>query len=365
MAFGHSRRDFLRFTLTSGAAAVVAAHWARSARAVAPTRPATMPGTMPARGPRPVQVLPAVAAARVALTTGEDRADIAFQALKTFEKEITAAIGNKRIILKPNNVNGRNPVACSDPKNLEGCLEFLKSIGKIGNVVMAESGVSIPKALDSFAALGYNPLADKYGIKFLDLDDEGFEILPVFDQTDMRPRPVRFSKLLLDPSVFIISAAKLKTHDRAVATLSLKNIVFAAPVKTGGFNDKAILHGSGVYGTNFNLAAMAPRLHPHLALIDGYQGMEGNGPGGGQAVEHRVCVASLDWLAADRVGIELMGIDPAKVGYLNYCSQNGMGQYDLSKIEVLGAAVKDHIKQYKLHDSVQQQYQWMTQPKLS
>ena len=60
-----------------------------------------------------------------------------------------------------------------------------------------------------------------------------------------------------------------------------------------------------------------------------------------------------------------MGIDPAKVGYLTYCSQNGMGQYDLAKIEVIGAAVKDHIKQYKLHDSVQQQLQWLTPPKLS
>ena len=360
MAFGHSRRDFLKFTLTSGAAAVVATHWARSARAGAPTRPATMPARPPAP---PVAVLPAVGVSRVALTTGEDRADIAFQALKTFQKEITAAIGDKRIILKPNNVFAARPLACSDPKNLEGALEFLKSIGKVNNVIIAESGATSP-TLEGFEALGYNALAAKYGVKLVDLDAEGFEVLPCFDQTDLRPHPARFSKLLLDPNTFIISAAKLKTHDRAVATLSLKNIVFGAPLKIGGGNDKPIVHGSGIYGTNFNLALMAPRLHPHLALIDGYQGMEGNGPGGGAAVEQRVCVASLDWLAADRVGIELMGIDPAKVGYLNYCSQNGMGQYNLDQIEVLGAAVKDHIKSYKLHDGIEQQYQWMTPPKL-
>jgi uncharacterized protein (DUF362 family) len=150
-----------------------------------------------------------------------------------------------------------------------------------------------------------------------------------------------------------------------VATLSLKNIVFGAPVKTGGKNDKPIVHGGGFYGTNYNLAAMAPRLRPDLALIDGFQGMEGNGPGNGTPVEHRVCVVSTDWLAADRVGLELMGIDPATVGYLNYCSQNGMGQFNLDQIEVVGAAVKDHIKKYKLHDAIQQELQWMTRPKLS
>jgi uncharacterized protein (DUF362 family) len=44
----------------------------------------------------------------------------------------------------------------------------------------------------------------------------------------------------------------------------------------------------------------------------------------GTPVDHRVCVASTDWLAADRVGIELMGIDFANVGYLNYCAQSNM-----------------------------------------
>ena len=60
---------------------------------------------------------------------------------------------------------------------------------------------------------------------------------------------------------------------------------------------------------------MSRQLHPHLAVIDGFEGMEGNGPNDGTPVDHRVCIAGLDWLAADRVGIELMGIDFANVGY--------------------------------------------------
>ena len=72
-----------------------------------------------------------------------------------------------------------------------------------------------------------------------------------------------------------------------------------------------------------------------------------------------MCVVSPDWLAADRVGLELMGIDPAKVGYMAYCSQLAMGETDIARIEILGPALKDYIRTYKLASNINQQLQWM------
>jgi uncharacterized protein (DUF362 family) len=343
-----NRRDFLKSTLVTGAAAL-AAPWVV-------TRAYGMPA---ATGPEHT--------ARVALTAGEDRANLAFQGLQQFAKEITAAIGNKRVIIKPNNVSIDNQLSASHAKNLEGILEFLKSIGKT-NVVIAESAADGP-TLDGFANYSYNPLAAKYGAKLIDLDQEGFEVLYCFDEKDFHPHACRMSRVLLDPNSFIISAAKFKTHDRVVATLSLKNIVVGAPIKDPGFrwgpkskpgpkNDKPMTHGNGFKGINYNLYALAPRLHPHLAVIDGYEGMEGEGPTMGTAVQQRVCVVSPEWLAADRVALELMGIDFGKVGYLNYCGQTGMGQTDLSKIEILGPALREHVKTYKLARNIDQQLVW-------
>jgi uncharacterized protein (DUF362 family) len=74
-------------------------------------------------------------------------------------------------------------------------------------------------------------------------------------------------------------------------------------------------------------------------------------------------MASLDWLAADRVALELMGIDYAKVGYLNYCAQAGLGESDLRKIEILGAPIASHVRRYKLADNINKQLVWMTPPK--
>ena len=168
----------------------------------------------------------------------------------------------------------------------------------------------------------------------------------------------------------MISAAKFKTHDRVIATLSLKNIVVGAPVKDPGFRwgpggkagattDKPIVHGNGFHGLQYNLYALAPRLRPDLAVIDGYQAMEGNGPVAGTPVEHRVAVAGLDWLAADRVAVALMGIDLAKMGYLNYCAAAGMGEARLDRIDILGARVSDHVRKYRLADNSTQQLEWM------
>jgi len=312
----------------------------------------------------PVQSL-----ASVSLTTGSNRADLAFRALEPFAKQIHAAIGNRRVVLKPNNVLTNVALTSTHVDTLEGVLEFLKSIKKLDNVIIAESAANGP-TFDGFDNYGYFRMVTKYKVKLVDLDSEPYDLLYVFDEKDFRPHAMRMSRVLLNPDSYIVSVARMKTHDRVLATLSLKNIVFGAPIKDAGFSwtskrkpgaqsDKAIGHGSGLRGINYNLYALSKQLHPHLALIDGFEGMEGNGPNDGTPVDHRVCVASTDWLAADRVAIELMGIDFSKVGYLNFCNQTGGGIGDLNKIEIIGERIADHIKHYKLSDNIDKQLIWM------
>ena len=150
------RRDFLRASMLTGIAAFSSPLSLRSAFAA--------------------QATPADdgLVTRVSLTTGDDRADMAFQGLKRFEKQIAAAIGNKRVIIKPNNVSIENQLAASHADNLEGILEFLKSIKKT-NVVIAESAASGP-TLEGFSNFKYNTVAGKYGAKLMDLDQEGFVV---------------------------------------------------------------------------------------------------------------------------------------------------------------------------------------------
>jgi uncharacterized protein (DUF362 family) len=348
--FLSNRRDFIRTSLLG----TLAVSSAPAAWAVIRTGTAAPGNASPAR---------------VALMAGDDRANNIFRGLKAFEKEIKLAIGTRRVVIKPNLVSTDKQLAATHAGAVEATLEFLKSIGKLGDVVIAESAAGGP-AMEGYSNFGYTRLAEKYHVKLLDLDQEPVEEVQVFDERDVRPHAVRVSSVLLDPNSFIVSAAKMKTHDRVVTTLSLKNIILGSVVKDPGFRwgagskpgtrtDKPIAHGGGYRGINYNLFALAQRLHPHLSVIDGFDGLEGNGPVGGTAVDHRVGVVGLDWLAADRVCVELMGIDFAKVGYLNYCARAGLGEADLARIEVLGDRIAGHIKPYKLHDEIEKQLVWM------
>ncbi len=305
----------------------------------------------------------------VAITTGDNRADLAFRALQPYSKQISQAIGNRLVVLKPNNVSTEVPLCATHVDTMEGILEFLRSIKKLDNVIIAESAANGP-TFEGFSNYGYFRLADKYPVKMVDLDSGGSQVLYVIDEKDFRPHPVRYSSIILSPGSYVISVARLKTHNLAVATLSLKNIIFGAPLKDIGFrlrpdsrqgtkSDKPTVHGSGCRGINYNLYSLASRVHPHLAVIDGFEGMEGNGPRMGTPVDHRVCVAGTDWFAADRVAVELMGIDFGKIGYLNYCAQAGLGNADLSKIEIVGERISDHIRHYKLHENIEEQLLWM------
>ena len=356
-----NRRHFLKIGLATGAGAFFAGRLVRAAGSDA--APETVAASQPAAAT-------SATTSRVALTNGDNRTDNVFRALKSVEKEIVQSIGNRRVVLKPNNVSSTNQLAATHADALAGILEFLKSIGKLDNAIIAESALN--PTMQAFENFGYTKLADKYNVKLVDLDKDKFQTVFAFNQSDAKPRPVRVSSILANQEDnFIISACMLKTHDQAIATMSIKNMVVGAALKlpnpnagggrggrVGGGSDKPILHGGGARGININLAMLAPLLHPSLAVIDGFQGMEGNGPIGGTPVDHRVCVVSTDYLAADTVGASLMGIDPADMGYLTFLASAKVGESDLSKIEILGEPIAKLAKKYQLATSIQNQLKW-------
>jgi hypothetical protein len=47
------------------------------------------------------------------------------------------------------------------------------------------------------------------------------------------------------------------------------------------------------------------------------------------------------------------------VGYLNFCAQCGLGQDDLSKVEIRGAKLAQVTRKYKMHDDLERELRWM------
>ncbi len=305
-------------------------------------------------------------AAAVSLIKGDDRRKIVHDSLQAIDDQIRPMLRfRKYVVIKPNNVSTVNQLAATHADTLHGILDYLAPRFK-GPVIIAES--SAGETMLGFENFHYDRVAAErrsHKVTLIDLNTQArYETMPLVD-FDIHPQPVRLAARLFDPDAFVISAAILKTHNTVVATLSVKNMVLGAPLhnapkETQRWNDKRRYH-TGLRQTHYNMFLTAQKMRPFwgATVIDGYEGMEGNGPASGTPVPSRIAIASTDYVAADRVGVEAMGIDAKWVGYLNFCGQFGIGQFDMEKIQVRGEKIATIQRKYQLHKDIERELLWM------
>jgi len=375
-----SRRNFLYWTGAGALAGSASQGRLRGQEPIPPPVPASPIYPYQARSP-------------VALVKGEDRRKNVTDALLAVDREIGPAIKRKKyVVIKINNVSTTNQLAATHVDALRGILDYLEPRIK-GPVVIVES--SAAETLEGFENFKYAQVIPEYKrlqVKLVDLNRERkYEVFSIVD-CNIRPIAVRLAARMFDPDAYIISSAMLKTHNAVVATMSVKNMVIGSPLhsvagETPAWHDKRLYHarfgtgqggpgapaaggrngqgrggmGGNFHAMNYNMAITAKKLSTNwgAALIDGFEGMEGNGPSSGTPVPMHVALASPDLLAADRVALETMGIPSHAVGYLQYAAELGAGQFDLAKIDIRGEKPESVRRVFRLHDMVQQQLNWL------
>jgi ferredoxin len=70
--------------------------------------------------------------------------------------------------------------------------------------------------------------------------------------------------------------------------------------------------------------------------VDAVVGMEGNGPASPDLREIGLILASDNGVALDAVMATMVGCEPGRLQFLQRAKQAGLGDYDLSMIEVIG-----------------------------
>jgi len=290
-----------------------------------------------------------VSESRVALVRGEDRYRNALEALEWIADDIEL-VGVRRVVIKPNFVSVRNPLSATHVEAVRAVLDFLKGRGVEG-VTLAE-GPALGMLSEGLRSYGYLPLVQEYGLELVDLNqDEGIEV-ELYDR-NLRPMRLQAARTVVECD-YRISVGPPKTHDTVIVTLSLKNMAVGSLVK----GHKSRIH-QGYAATNLNLYRLAPCVAPHLAVLDGFQAMEGNGPTAGRAVDWRVAMASTDFLAADSLAAELMGFALEEIGYLHYCQLKGLCEGGLEGMELVGNATLSQVqRKFVPHSSYQRQLAW-------
>ena len=286
---------------------------------------------------------------RVALVKGDDRYTNVAQALEAIGDDIDLE-GKERITIKPNFVSVRRAACATHRDAVRAVLDILRDRGASG--VTLTAGPALGSTRDAIKNYGYDQLVKKYGLRVVDLNNDDAVEVQVLDR-DLKPLTLRVARTMIE-SDYRISVNPPKTHDFTIVTLSLKNMAVGGLLR----GNKSRIH-QNFPAFHVNLYKMARHVAPHLSVIDGMQGMEGDGPVSGDPVDWGMAIASTDFLAADALASHLMGFPLEQVGYLLYCHQKGLGQGDVDKMDVVGNARPEDVqRQFTPHTSYEQQRKW-------
>ena len=341
---------------------------------------------------------------RVSLISGDNRRANITAALEAIAADVKLPDAGP-ILIKPNLVGLGCPQGTTHVDAVRAVVEWLRARTDLPIVV--GEGTALSSTQGAFEEYGYLSLPDEYpNLWLMDLNADEAVDLTAYSWR-LRPMSLKASQMVTE-NRFRVSVAPPKTHDTVLVTLSLKNMVMGGLISQlatadrasgrshtglGGRvfqlgealymalpdwlrhsplvmqakeltmarvtpSSKAAMH-QGFAAMHLNLFTMAPYFHPHLAVIDGFQAMEGNGPQDGDVVAWRMALASTDWLAADATTARLMGFQLEEVGYMLYCAQAGYGAADLADIEIVGNAQPALLaRRFKRHDLGKLHYRW-------
>ena len=137
----------------------------------------------------------------------------------------------------------------------------------------------------------------------------------------------------------------MKTHHWAGVTLSMKNLFGVMPGVCYGW-PKNVLHHAGISQSILDINAA---VRPHLAIVDGIVGMEGDGPIMGTPRPAHLIVMGTNLPAVDATCARLMGFDPVRIDYLRHAS-GVLGPIQERHIEQRGESVATLAQAFMLPD---------------
>ena len=201
----------------------------------------------------------------------------------------------------------------------------------IGEGIVSEDPKDTETAKDAFEKLGYNLLKDRYGIKIYNIFERPFEKVELTEGLT-----AKMNSDMLN-SDFLIDIPVLKTHAQCVVSLGIKNLKGLINIASR----KKFHSADPVRNLHHNVAQLANKTPPSLAIIDGIYTLERGPAMDGKAHRNNILIASTDIFAADVVGANLLDIDPSAVPYLVQAAKDRNRPLDLSDIDILGEKIED------------------------
>ncbi len=249
-------------------------------------------------------------------------------------------VRGRSVLLKPNLVepDRQSPHINTHPEIIRATADVFRSWGA-SEVFVAEGQGHCRDTDYVLEQSGLGPVLDESRLSFVDLNhDDVMSVRNTFGSTRMKNLYLPESLKRAD---IVVSMAKLKTHHWAGVTLSMKNLFGMMPGVAYGW-PKNVLHHAGITGSILDINAA---VKPHLAIIDGIVGMEGDGPIMGTPRNGGVVIMGTNLPAVDATATRLMGIDPYEIEHLALAARS-MGPISETLITQRGEVVASLVQKF-------------------
>lgn len=231
-------------------------------------------------------------------------------------------IDGQQVLIKPNLVEALEPPVTTPAGLVAALVDYLLEKLPGSKIVIAEgTGSTEYNTFYPFQKLGYEAMAAEKGIELLDLNEE--PLLEMSNSSCRRWPEMALPKILFNS--FLLSVPVLKAHSLAGVTLTMKNMMGAAPpsrFRQGGAWNKSAFH-VGIQEAIFDLNRYRT---PDFTILDATAGMaEAHLWGPVCSPPPNIIAASFDPVAVDAYGAGLLGKKWQEIGHIKM-ADNILGQ---------------------------------------
>jgi uncharacterized protein (DUF362 family) len=259
-----------------------------------------------------------------------------------------SAVKGRSVLVKPNvgrsikKTRGIN----THPQAVAAVLELLKDAGA-AKIAVGESPLVGVNTLEAFNRSGISEVAARYDCKLLDMD--AFRPLEKIIPNARVITSVRVCAPVTEYDL-ILSLPVAKMHMHTGVTLGIKNMKGCLyKHEKVRFHQLEYLHGADYPEKTLDSAIsdLATILLPDITVVDGFTGMQGLGPSGGEPIESDFALASFHPMGADIIACVLMGQAPEEIPHLQLISRRLGFSLNPRDYTVLPDNYKEFVTPYK------------------
>ena len=240
------------------------------------------------------------------------------------------------VLIKPNLYEPRPPDSgdITNPRLVEAVARYCLDAGA-GRVIIGE-GPSYYQSESNlrpcFTQTGISEVADRLGIEWVLFDEHKYRTFKGISKAT--PDEFRVTEYVFSCDK-LINVPVLKTHHQTTVTLAMKNLKGCLKRE-----DKPRFHQQK--DLNQAIVELNRIVRPAMNIIDATARTIGSVGSSTrtQPIGTPLLLVSADAVAVDAVGCALMGIDPHTVPTVTLGAAAGLGENDLTRIDIIGEELK-------------------------